>query len=102
MVFDNLKNLKSLLKPIPVKDQEKFLIALNERALKLYKTICNGFEDYPEANVTKIVKYEQILVLQFLLHLVMVLIMGFTSMMIKIASLILMMMIKQRLRLQSG
>ena len=50
LVFDNIKNLKTLLKPIPVKSQEKLLLALNERALKLYKTICNGFEDYPEAN----------------------------------------------------
>ena len=50
LIFDNIKNLKSLLKPIPVKDQEKLFVALNERAFKLYTIIANGFEDYPDAN----------------------------------------------------
>ena len=45
LIFDNIKNLKTLLKPIEIVDIEKLFNILNDRASKLTAIISKGFDD---------------------------------------------------------
>lgn len=50
LLFDNIKNLKTLLKPIPITDTEKLFKILTDRADKLTTIISKGFDDMGNAD----------------------------------------------------